>query len=113
MQLIVDGRNSNTALLILGYANTIITDFSHAWMRDHGGPKPPAVLDIRARYNPPLNSQWFIVPGIVALLTQVVTLLVVALDGRARARGRHLRPASRHADAARSTSCWAKGCRVC
>jgi ABC-2 type transport system permease protein len=79
VQLIVDGRNSNTALLILGYANTIVTDFSRAWMRDHGGEQPPAVLDIRARYNPPLSSRWFIVPGIVALLTQVVTLLVVAL----------------------------------
>lgn len=79
VQLIVDGRNSNTALLTLGYANTIITDFSVDWMRDHGGLKPPAILDVRARYNPPLNSQWFIVPGIVALLTQVVTLLVVSL----------------------------------
>ncbi len=79
VQLVVDGRNSNTALLSLGYANTIITDFSLGWAQDHGGPKPPAVLDVRARFNPPLNSQWFIVPGIVALLTQVVTLLVVAL----------------------------------
>jgi ABC-2 type transport system permease protein len=79
VQLIVDGRNSNTALLILGYADTIVSDFSQSWMRDHGGKQPPAVLDIRARYNPSLNSQWFIVPGIVALLTQVVTLLVVAL----------------------------------
>jgi drug efflux transport system permease protein len=79
VQLIVDGRNSNTALLILGYADTIVTDFAQTWMRDHFGKKLPAVLDIRARYNPPLNSQWFIVPGIVALLSQVVTLLVVAL----------------------------------
>ncbi len=79
VQLIVDGRNSNTALLALGYANTIIADFGLSWAQDHGGAKPPAALDIRARYNPPLNSQWFIVPGIVALLTQVVTLLVVAL----------------------------------
>ena len=79
VQLIVDGRNSNTALLILGYANTIVSDFSQSWMRDHVGEEPPALLDMRARYNPPLNSQWFIVPGIVALLTQVVTLLVVAL----------------------------------
>lgn len=79
VQLIVDGRNSNTALLTLGYANTIVTDFSQSWMQDHGGARPPAVLDVRARYNPPLNSQWFIVPGIVAVLTQLVTLLVVAL----------------------------------
>ena len=49
VQVIVDGRNSNTALLIVGYANTILTDFSLAWGAAHGGPAPPAVLDIRAR----------------------------------------------------------------
>jgi ABC-2 type transport system permease protein len=80
VQAIVDGRNSNTALLIEGYANTILTDFALNWAATHNAPAPPAVLDMRARYNPALNSQWFIVPGIVALLTQVVTLLVVALS---------------------------------
>ncbi len=80
VQLIVDGRNSNTALLILGYANTIVGDFSLAWLASHGGHPPPAVLDPRAWYNPSLSSRWFIVPGIVALLTQVVTLLVVGLS---------------------------------
>ena len=45
-----------------------------------GVPAPPAVLDVRARYNPTLSSRWFVVPGIVALLTQVVTLLVVGLS---------------------------------
>ena len=80
MQIIVDGRNSNTALLIQGYASTILGDFGLAWTSAHGGPAPPAVLNLRTRYNPALASQWFIVPGIVALLTQVVTLLVVALS---------------------------------
>ncbi|HBK07643.1 MAG TPA: antibiotic ABC transporter permease [Acetobacteraceae bacterium] len=80
VQAIVDGRNSNTALLIQGYANTILSDFSLSWGAARGGPAPPAVLDLRARYNPSLNSHWFIIPGIVALLTQVVTLLVVGLS---------------------------------
>ncbi len=80
VQVIVDGRNSNTALLIEGYANTILSDFSLGWGAGHGAAPPPAVLDIRARYNPTLSSRWFIVPGIVALLTQVVTLLVVGLS---------------------------------
>jgi ABC-2 type transport system permease protein len=80
VQLIVDGRDSNTALIILGYANSIITDFGMGWMRAHGERPVPAVLDMRARYNPALSSQWFIVPGIVAVLTQVVTLLVVGLS---------------------------------
>lgn len=80
VQMIVDGRNSNTALLISGYANTILSDFALAWGAAHGEPAPPAVLAMRARYNPTLNSHWFIIPGIVALLTQVVTLLVVGLS---------------------------------
>ncbi len=80
VQAILDGRNSNTALLIEGYANTILSDFSIAWAAAHGGAPPPAVLDIRARYNPTLSSRWFFVPSIVALLTQIVTLLVVAMS---------------------------------
>lgn len=80
IQAIVDGRNSNVALLIEGYASTIVTDFSLAWGAAHGAPPPPATLDIRARYNPTLSSRWFFVPSIVALLTQIVTLLVVALS---------------------------------
>jgi ABC-2 type transport system permease protein len=80
VQLIVDGRDSNTALIILGYANSIITDFSLHWLRTHGEPPVPALLHVRTRYNPQLASRWFIVPGIVALLTQVVTLLVVGLS---------------------------------
>jgi drug efflux transport system permease protein len=80
VQLIVDGRNSNTALGLLGYANTIVEDFSREWIKKHGGQPPPAVLDGRAWYNPALLSRWFFVPGIVAVLTQVVTLLVVGLS---------------------------------
>jgi drug efflux transport system permease protein len=80
VQVITDGRNSNTALLIAGYANTILGDFALAWNAARGGAAPPAVLVMRARYNPTLSSRWFFVPGIVALLTQVVTLLVVALS---------------------------------
>ena len=80
VQAIVDGRNSNTALLIEGYANSIINDFGIDWAARHGGPPPEAELVTRARYNPALSSRWFIVPGIVALLTQVVTLLVVGLS---------------------------------
>jgi ABC-2 type transport system permease protein len=80
VQLILDGRNSNTALLVMGYANTIVSDFNTWWASRHGDAKPPATLDIRARFNENLESRWFIVPGIVALLTQVVTLLVTALS---------------------------------
>jgi ABC-2 type transport system permease protein len=80
VQLIIDGRNSNTALIALGYARAIAIRFNQDWQAARGFPRLPAELDVRARYNENLLSRWFIVPGIVALLTLVVTLVVTALS---------------------------------
>jgi len=79
VQLIVDGRESNTALIILGYASRIVADFNNEWLRAHGEALPPARLVVWSWFNPNLESRWFIVPGIVALLTLVVTMVVTAL----------------------------------
>lgn len=88
IQIIVDGRNSNTALITLNYAQTILADFNRTWAEQQRLEKPPARLEIRAWFNPNLNSQWFIVPGIVGLLTLVVTMLVTALSvAREREQG--------------------------
>ncbi|MGD8830240.1 MAG: ABC transporter permease, partial [Pseudomonadales bacterium] len=80
LQLIVDGRNSNTALIALGYARAIVTAFNQDWAAAHGLSGPPGSLVVRAWYNENLLSRWFVVPGIVALLTLVVTLVVTALS---------------------------------
>lgn len=80
VQILVDGRNSNTASLILGYARTVLEDFSRTWVQSHGGPAPPAQLEMRAWFNENLESRWFFVPGIIALLTLVLTMLVTALS---------------------------------
>ncbi len=80
LQVIVDGRNSNTALIVRSYVQNISNRFSQDWAREHGLADPPARLNVRTWYNPNLESQWFIVPGIVGLLTLVVTLVVTALS---------------------------------
>jgi len=80
VQLIIDGRNSNTALLALGYLRTILTDFNIDWSQQHGRPGPPAALQIRPWYNENLLSRWFIVPGIVGLLALVITTIVTGLS---------------------------------
>jgi len=79
VQLILDGRNSNTALLALGYVRSIVAAFNSTWAVRQGQP-PPAVLQIRPWFNQNLLSRWFIVPGIVALLTLVVTITVTGLS---------------------------------
>ena len=80
VQLIVDGRESNSALVILGYASRIVADFNEEWLKAHGGAMPPAFLDVRSWFNTNLESRWFFVPGIMALLTLVVTMVVTALS---------------------------------
>jgi ABC-2 type transport system permease protein len=80
VQLIIDGRNSNTALLALGYVRTIVTGFNIDWSRQNGLRGPPAALEIRPWYNENLVSRWFIVPGIVGLLSLVVTTIVTGLS---------------------------------
>jgi len=79
-QVIVDGRNSNTATLMLGYVRSITDSFNREWAADNGTPPLPARLEVRTWFNPNLESRWFIVPGIVGLLTLVVTMLVTALS---------------------------------
>lgn len=88
LQVIVDGRNSNTAVLALNYVRTIINRFNQQWAESHGRTGAPAQLQVRAWFNPNLLSRWFIVPGIVGLLTLVVTMLVTALSvAREREQG--------------------------
>ncbi len=88
VQAILDGRNSNTAMLGLNYLRDILLVFNRDWAARQGRRGPPAVLQMRAWYNADLNSHWFIIPGIVGLLTLVVTLVVTALSvAREREQG--------------------------
>ena len=88
MQVIIDGRNSNTATITLNYVNSILFSFNEYWAATYNWAKPPAQLVIRSWFNPNLLSRWFIVPGIVALLMLLETLLVTGLSiAREREQG--------------------------
>ncbi len=80
MQVILDGRNSNTAMTAMNYLRTILLDFNRNWLEKQGQAGVKTVLDVRNWYNENLQSRWFIVPGIVCLLTLVVSLLVTSLS---------------------------------
>ena len=87
-QVIVDGRNSNTAMVALGYARQIVDRYNRQWIAQRGLSSPPARLESRAWFNPNLESRWFFIPGIVGMLTLVTTMLVTALTvAREREQG--------------------------
>jgi ABC-2 type transport system permease protein len=79
VQIIVDGTNSNTALIALGYVNEIVATYAQDMAQDlarrlHAGEPPPPQVTIEPRpwFNADYNSRWFFVPGVIATLTLVM-----------------------------------------
>ena len=88
LQVIVDGTNSNTALIALGYISQISADFSSEWAARAaprgGGPAVPVAgirLEPQPWFNQGLNERWFFIPGVIGTLTllQVVSLTAFAV----------------------------------
>jgi len=77
LQVIVDGSDSNTATIALGYVSAISEIFSQQLQ---GGRRPP-VIDPRLRvwYNPELKSRNFIIPGLIAVIMAVIAALLTSL----------------------------------
>ncbi|HVB48754.1 MAG TPA: ABC transporter permease [Burkholderiales bacterium] len=88
LQVIVDGTNSNTALIALGYINQIVAQFSagqasRARAPGVGGATPQIGITLVPRpwFNEGLNERWFFIPGVIGTLTllQVVSLTAFAI----------------------------------
>lgn len=89
LQVLVDGTNSNTALIALGYIGQITSQFADDYQSDYMNrvaPKyrmflPTVQMEERPWYNPDLNSRWFFVPGVIGslLLMSIVNLTAFAI----------------------------------
>ena len=93
VQILVDGTNSNTASLVSSYAGDIVSDYSaralEKQMRQRlmaaGGSAPvnlstpELVARSRVWFNPDLRSRNYFVPGVVANIIMMVTLMLTAL----------------------------------
>lgn len=86
LQVIVDGTNSNTALIALGYINTIAIQFAQDYsselaQRTQGikGMRQIRVnLEQRPWYNSDFNGRWFFVPGVIATIQLVMIINLTA-----------------------------------
>lgn len=88
IQLIADGRNSNTAGTAMGYVGTIVQQFVARWALDHGLPSAPLQIVTRAWYNPNLETRWFMIPGMIGTLTLIQTMMLTAMSvAREREQG--------------------------
>ncbi len=80
LQVLADGRNSNTAGTAQGYIEAIVENFNVDWRRTHGLPQPPVAVETRAWFNPNLVTRWSMVPALIGTLTMLQTLLLTALS---------------------------------
>jgi len=86
LQIIVDGTDSNTAGIVLGYSTRIAGKFSQDVLnlqlrRLSGNTRQPGQVDLetRAWFNENLESRNFYVPGVIAMIVTLVTLLLTSM----------------------------------
>jgi ABC-2 type transport system permease protein len=85
VQAIVDGSDSNTAAIVLGYAQAVATaydqDLALAQVRRAGMRAGGTPVEMRARvwFNADLESKNFIVPGLIAVIMGLIAALLTSL----------------------------------
>jgi len=80
VQVIADGRNSNTAGTAVVYIGTIIETFNAQWRAAHQQADPPVQLVTRSWYNPNLQSRWNMIPSLIGTLTMLQVLILTAMS---------------------------------
>ncbi len=86
LQILADGTDSNTAGIALQYANRIIRSFNGEMQRDRmrrtAGALPRAgevTLESRSWFNPNREAVFTFVPGVVALIVTLVSLMLTGM----------------------------------
>jgi ABC-2 type transport system permease protein len=85
VQLLVDGSDSNTATIAIGYAEAIFDQYAHEVrfkeMQRRGGQtlRPPLDVEPRVWFNADMLSRNAIVPGLIAVIMMVIAALLTAL----------------------------------
>jgi ABC-2 type transport system permease protein len=85
VQILLDGSDSNTASIALGYAESLVRGYSlelrTAALNRRGGEHlaPPVDARLRVWYNSSLESKNYVVPGLIAVVLQIIASLLTSL----------------------------------
>ncbi len=76
VQILIDAADPNAAMMIKQYSNGVIMAFNEA---ENG--KLPLPFEIKPRiwYNPDLKSDYFFIPGLVALILVMISALLTSI----------------------------------
>ncbi len=83
VQVLVDGQNSNTSAIGLGYVSSILQETSSAILLEKlpvsGGGVHFLEAQTRIFYNSNLESVYYMVPGVITVLLTVTTMLLTGM----------------------------------
>lgn len=85
VQIVLDGSDSNTASIAMGYAETVVQNYSLALRSEmqnrRGGMAlaPPVDARLRVWYNSSLESKNYVVPGLIAVILMIIAALLTSL----------------------------------
>jgi len=83
VQLILDGSDSNTATIALGYAQSVVQQYNDKLFRKASQMtlvnSEPISLDQRIWFNQDFESKNFIVPGLIAIIMMIIAALLTSL----------------------------------
>jgi ABC-2 type transport system permease protein len=89
VQVIVDATDSNAALIVNRYAGTVIADYNQEQLARRlarqgqkwvGQLSRPLDMEPRAWFNPNLISRYSMVPGVIAMVVLLISLMLTALS---------------------------------
>lgn len=88
VQVVTDGRNTNTAATAGGYVRTLVERFNEQRREESGVAAPVLRVQMRAWYNENLETRWQMIPNLIAALSMLQTMILTALSvAREREQG--------------------------
>jgi ABC-2 type transport system permease protein len=85
VQIILDGTESNTAMIALGYASRILSEYSTAVMVKRlnregvvGFEEAGVEVEHRIWFNPNFESQLFFIPGVIASIAFLIPIILTS-----------------------------------
>ena len=85
VQILIDGSDSNTAAIALGYVDSLMQSYALTLRSDMqnrkgaGEVQPPVDARLRVWYNSSLESKNYVVPGLIAVILMIIAALLTSL----------------------------------
>jgi ABC-2 type transport system permease protein len=90
LQVLLDGAESNSATVGMGYLGKILATYTQdqisvrmsmltALTGSGMRPNPVTTAETRFRYNPELKSSYYMVPGVLAMILMIVTMILTGM----------------------------------